>query len=524
MKKKNNGIAVVGKEGKFGYIRHNGEEITPLKYDKVKRFYWDIGRVSIDGKWGIVDKSGKEITPLIYDEIKGLQDPIVKLNGKYGFINRKTGELLTPVKYDEASEWVQMLNFSDDDFHKNDLAAVQLGGKWGCIDVHGNEIVPLKYDEIRIHQSGDLPVSARLKRKWGFIDSAGKEITPFEYSRVYPFSAGRALVKKKGKYGFIDNKGVLVIPAVYDDCESYFNKEYDKDYSPIVVKLDGKYGYIDVNGNEIVKPIYEYATSFYYSKGMVAVMLNGKVGFIDETGKEKIPFIYEPVGNPYKRNNWIYHYQFMDNFANVKLNGKCGVIDRKNKVVIPFIYDKFLKNMDAGWRCVMRDGKKLSIDTKGVERSMQKNPNARTFKDYLHAVTSSEVVESGRTLLGLYKKEMNILEINFDNFSGKSPRSSHDIIRIHIDYYGKKGRKRMPITVSNYSVKNKCVYGYPKWDEALDMEVRIEDDLILSDAETVAVCIWGACDQWLGTEETIQTYFDVLHYIVETSEENDGHK
>jgi hypothetical protein len=512
------GIATVGKDGKFGYLRQDGKEITPLKYDKVMPFDWDIGRVCIDGKWGLVDVSGKEITPLIYDEIRQTHNPIVKLNGKYGYLNRETGELLTPVKYDEAHRWIQIWGESDScDFWENDLAEVRLDGKWGCIDLHGNETVPLKYDEIKISQRGGFH-AARLKRKWGFIDRNGKETVPFEYSSVDEFSAGRARVKKKGKYGFIDNSGVSVIPAVYDYCESHFRKDCDKKgIDPVVVKLDGKYGYTDVNGNEIVKPVYEYATSLYFGAGMAAVMLNGKMGFIDRTGRKKIPFIYEPADSPHGEE-WMNNYRFLDGFANVKLNGKWGVIDRKNRVIIPFIYDRFLGIRDAGWRCAIRDGKKLSIDTKGVERSVKKNPDARTFRDYLHAATLSETVESGRTLLGLSGKEVKILGIDFDCFSGKAPRTSHDIIRIHTDLYNRKGRKRMPLTVDFYSVKDECSYGYFDWDEALDMEVRIEDGLVLSDAETVAVCIWGACDQWLATEDAIRRFLDGLDSEVDKIE------
>jgi hypothetical protein len=462
--------------------------------------------VCLNCKWGLVDRSGKEITPLIYDEIKGYQDPIVKLNGKYGYVNRKTGELLTPVKYDKACEWVQIFDFSNDGLVDNDLAAVQLDGKWGCIDVNGREIVPLKYDEIKIHQPGDPCVSARLKRKWGLIDIAGKELTSFEYSSVKSFSGGRARVKKKNKYGFIDSKGVIVIPIIYDDCESHFIKD-DEHISPISMALDGKYGYIDIDGNEIVKPLYEYADSLHYGRGTAAVALNGKVGFIDETGKVIIPFIYDQLDNPHKHGN----YRFLDNFANVKLNGKWGVIDKNNHLVIPFVYDELLNNQGAGWRYALRDGKKLSIDTKGHERLMQKNPDARTFKEYLRAVARKDVIES-HCIPRCNKK---ILGVNFDNFSTKASRPSQDIIRIHADYY-----RNRPIDVKLYCVKDECWYGFFDWDEVLDMEVRIEDDLVLSDAEIVAYCIWGACDKCLATEETIEVYLDMLHKLVETIKEN----
>jgi hypothetical protein len=211
----------------------------------------------------------------------------------------------------------------------------------------------------------------------------------------------------------------------------------------------------------------------------------------------------------------------LDNFANVKLNGKWGVIDSNNKVVIPFLYDEFLQNYHAGWRYAMRDGKKWSIDTKGNERVMQKNPNARTFKDYLRAVTSAEVVESGRSLLTLSKKEAKLLKVNYDNFSAKTPRPSQNIIRIFADY-GLRDWRHPPIDAALYCVENECSYGYFDWEEILDMEVRVEDDLTLSDAEIAAVCIWEACDQILTTEENIRKYLDRLHEQVKTSNENEN--
>jgi hypothetical protein len=48
-----NGIIVVGKNGKFGYITCKGERLTPLKYDKAMRIYWDVGKVCINGKWSL---------------------------------------------------------------------------------------------------------------------------------------------------------------------------------------------------------------------------------------------------------------------------------------------------------------------------------------------------------------------------------------------------------------------------------------------------------------------------------------
>ena len=75
----------------------NTKEFTPPIYDEIDPFDiekkgWAI--VKLNGKYGFINKQGKEVVEPIYDDI----DPfdmekkgwaIVKLNGKPGFINRK---------------------------------------------------------------------------------------------------------------------------------------------------------------------------------------------------------------------------------------------------------------------------------------------------------------------------------------------------------------------------------------------------------------------------------------------------
>jgi len=517
------GVAVVGKDGKFGYINRRGEEITPLKYDRAMRFYWDVGKVQLNGKWGLVNKQGKEITSIIYDEIKGHQDPIVRLGDKYGYVSCKTGELLTPVKYDDAKQWMQILDFSARKFGKKDLALVQLAGKWGCINVKGEEIIPVKYEKIDINQFENPRIAAKLDGKWGFISENGKEITAFEYDDVEEFHAGRARVKKEGKYGFINIQGAVVVPLEYDDCEPRFMKTYykgDKYVLPIWVNRGSKCGFIDIAGNEIIKPKYEFAQPFDLvndSLMLAAIALKGKVGFINNKGRNVIPCMYEPDFNNQ------YNYRFFSSFANVKLNGKWGVIDINNNIVTPFLYDEFLENSQVGFRYALRDGKKWSIDIKGNEWILEKNSDARTFKDYLHAVDWTDVAESFRMLICLDKEsvdnDLEIYELNFHYFKNKQFKPSKNIIRICADY-GDCEWERPSVNAHLISVKDECSYGIFDWEEILDMEVRIEDNLTLTDADIVAVCIWEAGDQMPVTEERIKLFINRLDEQTKTLDEN----
>jgi len=501
---------VVGKNGKYGYINQKGVEITPLKYDWAMRLSWDVGKVRLDGKWGLVNVHGKEITSLVYDKITGGKDPIVKMGKKYGIINADTGELLTPVKYDRIENRLQI-----DLINRKELARVKLGRKWGCINSSGEEIIPLKYEEIEICQQEKPRISAKLDGKWGFIEEDGTEVTNFEYDDVEFFCNGLARVMKNGKFGFINTKGEVVIQLVYDDCERHFyNIHYYKErILPIWVKRGDKYGFIDISGNVKVEPIYEQVKQFGYlgeKISLAAAVLNGAAGFIDETGKITIPFMYEPdLDNKTG-------YQFNDGFANVKFAGKWGVIDAQNREVVPFIYEKI--HPDTGFRIAVRKGKKILIDSKGKEWKKKKNPSARTFKEYLHAVSWEDVEQSFRTLICKDREymelELKIYQINFLNFKSKQSKPSNDLIRI----YACNGIRNWNVSI--YSVKKESAIGCVNWAEILDMEVRIEDNLTFTDPDIVALCIWEACDQVPTTEERIKEWINKIGEVAKTAMEN----
>ena len=73
---------------------------------------------------------------------------------------------------------------------------VKLNGKYGFIDKEGKEIIPLKYDEVREFREGLATVE--LNKKWGFVDKEGKEVISLKYDCVYQnFIEGLAIVIQK---------------------------------------------------------------------------------------------------------------------------------------------------------------------------------------------------------------------------------------------------------------------------------------------------------------------------------------
>ncbi len=157
------GLALVKKGGKYGYVDKAGVVKVPCEYDDIGSFSEGLARVKKGGKWGFVDKVGTVKVPIEYDDAGKFSEGLAKVNKgeKYGFVD-KNGEVQIPIEYDFAGV------FSEG------LAAVKKGGKWGYVDENGTEEIP------------------------------------FEYDYAWSFSNGRAWIEKDGKQFRVDKEGKRV--------------------------------------------------------------------------------------------------------------------------------------------------------------------------------------------------------------------------------------------------------------------------------------------------------------------------
>lgn len=63
------GMAIVGKNNKFGYVDKGNKIVIPILYDEAIAFSHGRAVVSLNGKRGIVDKTGKIIVPIEYANV-----------------------------------------------------------------------------------------------------------------------------------------------------------------------------------------------------------------------------------------------------------------------------------------------------------------------------------------------------------------------------------------------------------------------------------------------------------------------
>lgn len=60
-------LSYAKKNGKYGLINRQGQQLTPCKYDEIRAFQQGMARVRIGGKWGFIRSDGKEVIPAVYD-------------------------------------------------------------------------------------------------------------------------------------------------------------------------------------------------------------------------------------------------------------------------------------------------------------------------------------------------------------------------------------------------------------------------------------------------------------------------
>ncbi|NDV65070.1 WG repeat-containing protein [Bacteroides sp. 224] len=177
--------------------------------------------VEKDGKKALWNAEGKAVTPYIYnwiERIEGSEDIIrVFIDDKCGLINTK-GETVLPVIYNQISDYT------------NGRALVERGEKLVMfIDEAGKQAIPLtQYLRVTEFSEG-LAVVTDKNRKYGFINVNGEIVLPLIYDDARPFSHGITLVEYNGKYGLINREGTFIVPATsygYSMTGMYKRKYY----------------------------------------------------------------------------------------------------------------------------------------------------------------------------------------------------------------------------------------------------------------------------------------------------------
>lgn len=289
------GLACVQKVGerKMGYINKQGELVIPAIFDRSGfsryNFHDGVARLLKDGMLTGVNKEGKILfssdlsTPRGWTEFSnGLllvstSKVYTSKNGrpyrieKYGYIN-KNGKIAIPMDFDYA-----------DDF-KEEWAITLKNGIWSFIDKNGNTVLTMNLSSnikrVNNFSEGIAVFWENRTLKCGCIDKKGNVIIPLQKYSLEEFHDGLIMAGLNGKNGFMDKKGRLVIPIKFDYAHSFY-----EGLALVAKETDGDihdYGFIDKNGNIVIPMKFDFASDF--NEGLAVVMKGDKYGYVDKHG------------------------------------------------------------------------------------------------------------------------------------------------------------------------------------------------------------------------------------------------
>ncbi len=198
------------------YIDRKGRLLIPWKYDTIAPYFPGYLRpVRKNGKWGFLDSVANVAIALQYDDIDADSAFFwqtlrrVGIDGRYGFMNPRTGSLAVPLAYQDSKP------------SQSGLVWVKQAGRWGCLNSAGQVIIPFRYTDARPFEQGRAVV--QVADKQGLINTSGRVLARIEYDTILAFQENRAIVRRGALFGFLDETGSEIIPAEYDRVSAFSN-------------------------------------------------------------------------------------------------------------------------------------------------------------------------------------------------------------------------------------------------------------------------------------------------------------
>lgn len=334
-------LCIAGSNNLWGVCTKAGEKIIPAVYDNLIWLSPDKFIAQKGEKYGLISLDGTEIVPVVYDMIKDCGSYLsICSNVLFGVMDRNTGAVLTPPRYDIYIERL------------GDNVKGRINGKSGIFTMTGETLLAPEYDNI-VAQCGDnLAVAVRGGES--FIVGFNGAEPPFtnRFDSIARLGDDRYHVSKGRKFGILDSRGRILLPVEYEQVSLSTVSAYGEN----IVKKDGTL-YI-VSSDYSVSPFpfeCDYAEPV---RGIPRENLNGgrqetphwfrvardgKWGIVDAGGKVVVPMRYSFVGDILHSGRVLFaeggEWDLGSKIRPSLSKAKWGAMDMDGKIVIEALYD-----------------------------------------------------------------------------------------------------------------------------------------------------------------------------------------
>ncbi len=243
-------VLTVRRGNSKGFLRLNGQAITPVKYYSVDGFSWGVARVfQFTSHPQAVNKEGKELIPATHyfegQPHRGFMKVYDRKTEKAGIID-STGKFYLPCLYDEISlEAAEIGKFIVMNRSLSD-AGVELKN-YGMVGAGGKEIIPVRFKEIRYLRDGLFAV--KVESKWGLIDEKGDVLLEDNYLDIRSAQPGyfffASLTSEGMAFGLMNKNLEVVLEPLCKDVKTCYKDCF------VCLKKTG-WGVVSIHGKTIV--------------------------------------------------------------------------------------------------------------------------------------------------------------------------------------------------------------------------------------------------------------------------------
>ena len=324
-------VQIVVKDGKYD-LRIDGRDCH-LSYDEIAPVRGGVFRVKKDGKYGCIDMNLNELSPCIYDGIDMMS----------GFGD----EELIRVFHDSSDFYQGEKGFKF--WWKNEsdgLIPVKKDGKYGLMDNKGNLVAECKYDMVDYGlRKKDKLILVMYDGNMGLLAADGSVVLESKYKfrngelmsddgALYHFSDYRLNsvvygADSQGDAVLFNGREWLCFKDIMIEGPSYIGEIKDGVELSRILKIKSKatglFGLMFDDGTFCQEPVFSRIDK-------QKVFESGKQGYLSVDGILTVPTVYSFLQEAYS--------PLPDNLFIAALDGRYGIIDVNNRVVVPFEYDK----------------------------------------------------------------------------------------------------------------------------------------------------------------------------------------
>ena len=246
------GFTINAKGNFVVYDENNNRIEISGKFDEVYRFTEEgLAVVKKDGKYGYINTKGEQVVECKFDDANGFKEGLATVRNNYsGFTINAKGNF---VVYDENNNRIEISGKFDEAYSFTEgLAKVKKGSKYGFINTKGEQVIECKFDYADDFREGLARVKKgyddfTINTKGNFVvfDEDNNQIEVIK--EVLDKSGNNFLLSKSDdKFGLLDaNYNVLIKNKLYGE----FEVVQRMNENTFLIKMAEKEFFIDSNGD-----------------------------------------------------------------------------------------------------------------------------------------------------------------------------------------------------------------------------------------------------------------------------------